>query len=209
MTDVQIATEMLSTIRRIPNEVLKTSLVKELAQKLDVSEDALLVEMKKAGSGLQRMAKSKSAKTTASQPPKAVPMLEKLLLGLFLISPDMWEKGKEKMGSKDFMNEDARCVADLVLKAGHWDEIQPAKILNRIQEQEGASLLIRQAVHEVENIKDTERAFEDCMSRLEEAREKVKINRLKEQIADCERASDQENLSKLLHELMQCSKRGK
>ena len=207
---LKIATEMLSTIRRVPNEIFKVSLVKELSENLNVSEEALLLEMKRSGSGLRGMNREEErGKTHPKKPRGDVPMVEKLLLGLSISFQDVWERAKERVTVVDFENEEARKVADMVLQADAWKDIRPAKIMNRVSLEEDASLLIRQAVHEVENISDADKAFDDCLDRLEKTKHQIKLKKLQADIVACEQANDLEKLTKLLEEFNKYSKRGR
>jgi DNA primase len=214
---VAIASEMLSTLSRIPNEILKASLVKELAVELRVSLDALQMELAKiskttrresVGEDLRRAFQSRTIRTTGQK--KQMPsMMEKMLLGLVISFPSCLKRSKGKLGLNDFHNAHARTVAKVILDSSNDEEIMPAKIMNRMQDDEEASLLLRQAMHEVEHIENADKAFEDCLKSLDDGRRKEKIRKIQEQIAVCELNNDHESMHILMQEFMKETKRGK
>lgn len=208
----RIAQEMLATIRRIPNEVTKHGYLAELSRRLGVSEDALKVELRKASAAPRavELAQPQDDRGGAPERPKGpVPAIEKLLLGLLITTPKIWSKGRDRFTIDDFAHEEAKYLAKMIFDAGDWEEIQPSRILNVVQERETASLLLRQAVHEAEIVEDADRAFEDCLRRLGSDKEKDRLQRLREGIAACEKANDQDRLKILLREFEQTSRKGK
>lgn len=211
----RIAAEMIATIRRIPNEVTKAGYLSELSRRLGISEDALKVELGKAVSAPRAVELAQAPAGGSGEIPERprgpVPAIEKLLLGLLITAPKIWTKGRERFGIEDFAHAEARLLARMVFEAGDWQEIQPARLLNVVQESDSAplSLLVRQAVHEAEIVEDADKAFEDCLKRLEADKEKNRLQRLREGIAACEKTNDRERLNILLREFEITSRKGK
>ncbi len=208
---VRIAAEMLTTIRRIPNEITKAGYVAELSRRLGVSEDALKVELAKAASAPRavELATPREELGVPERPRGPVPAIEKLLLGLLITTPKIWTKGRERFTIEDFAHEEAKALARMVFGAGGWEEIQPSRIMNAVQDRETASLLVRQAVHEAEIVEDADRAFEDCLRRLGSDRDKDRLKRMREEIAACEKSNDRERLNVLLREFELTSRKAK
>jgi len=209
----QIAGEMLGTICRIPNEVLKAGWVRELSGRLHIPEDALLAEMRKAASSLRGPVREAAAGAPRQEPaaPLAVPPGEKLILGLAVNFEDLWQKARDNLKAEDFMHPDSRLIAGMVLGAEQWSRIRPSRILNYLENNERASAMIRQAVQEAESIGEERRqqAYDDCLRRLDQLRQRRLQDVLLEKITACERMNDQENLGKFLKEFAQVRKKGK
>lgn len=206
---VKIAMEMLETIRRIPNEVLKSSLVKKLAGELRLSETALLNEMAKKGAGVTTLFRTLEAPKGDKDPGNYVPMIERILIGLFLTFPSCAERAKLVVTAEDFKNARARSVVEMIFECESEEGLKPSRFLNRIQEDREASSLVAQSIHEVESIGDQERAFRDCVGRIAENRQKRQSDSLRKEIELAEVRGDKEKLKELLEEFSRQSKPGR
>ena len=206
---VKIAMEMLETIRRIPNEVLKSSLVKKLADELRLSETALLNEMAKKGAGVTTLFRAIEAPKGDKDPGNYVPMIERILIGLFLTFPSCAERAKSVVTAEDFKNARARSVVEMIFECESEEGLKPSHFLNRIQEDRETSSLVAQSIHEVESIGDQERAFRDCIGRIAENRQKRQSESLRKEIELAEVRGDKEKLKELLEEFSRQSKPGR
>jgi DNA primase len=205
----QIAAEMLATIRRIPNEITKDGYLAELSRRLGIAEDALRVELKKSASTPRAIELSQDDRKMPDAASVPVSVIEKLLIGLLITDSKLWGKSRGRFEDGDFVSEDARLVAGMVLQAQDWTEVQPARMLSVLHDRENLSLLVLQAVHQAEIVEDSSKAFEDCLKQLDEARGKDRLKRLRDAIAACEKANDIDGRNILLRELNETSRKGK
>jgi DNA primase len=196
---VKIAMEMLETIRKAPNAVFRSSLVKRLSDELRVPETALLAEMEKKGAGVRTLVRAGEASPEARGREAYVPMIERILIGLFLAFPECTERAKRAVTLEDFKNGRARSVAELIFAAGE-EPLGPSQILNRVRDDAEASTLVAQSIHEVENIGDHEKAFRDCLRHLEDSRRKRRREALRREIEHAETRGDHARVRELLHE---------
>ncbi len=206
---VQIANEMLSTIRRLPNEIEKNAMVRELSTRLGVMEASLMAELNKQSQGFNRPIIQRQVLVQRAPVKKNSLIFEKTVIGLLLSSSELWNQYKDKIAVEDFSDPDTKIVLAYILKAGDWNLIQLSKILNQFQENDRASFLVRQSVHEMENITHVEKAMEDCLKQLNQREEETQRKLLRAKIAECERSQDTQSLNRLLQEFAQFSKKGK
>lgn len=205
----RIAMEMIETLRKIPNAVLRASFITKLAQELKVPEAAIAAEMEKKGAGLGAVmepapASAASARAVGGE----APMIERLLIGLFLTFPDSAAQARGRIQAADFNHASARSVAEMIFESGD-EPVKPAQLLNRVQDDREASQLVARAVHEAEHIEDAGKALLDCIRHLENGRRDRRREELRRQITAAELGGDLEKRNKLLAEFMEFSKKEK
>ncbi|MBF0254778.1 MAG: DNA primase, partial [Candidatus Omnitrophica bacterium] len=201
-----VSSEMLASLRRVPDEVLKAGWIRELSAKAGIPERALWAELDRAGSGLRAAALKVTAAIEDAEAAPAVTLAEKMLLGLMLTFSDVWSEARSRISPQDFLNDEARRVAECVLGAQDWEEVQPSRILNHLSENEGESRLVRDSVCEVSEIPDAVKAFEDCWKTLCRKRREEKIRDLRSRIVECERLRDTAALGILLKEFAEVTR---
>lgn len=195
----QISEGMISTIRRVPNEVLKASLISDLADKLSVPEQALMQELKKSGSVRQVVTKKPEVKTV-SRPNQKVSPAEKLLLGLTTSFEGAWQKAKDTEIKRYFINETARNLYDRILAHDTWESARPSRLMSELIEDDVASVLLRECVREVEGVTDAGKAFDDCLNHFNQREQVGRQETLRRQIIESERRGDFETLKRLQQE---------
>jgi DNA primase len=208
---VRIAAEMLSTIRRIPNEITKHGYLSELSRRLGISEDALKVELAKASTSPRPVELSQPDQKAAAAAKARGPVrtLEKQLLGFLMHSAKYWQTGVDRLTLEDFAHNDARVLAKMIFEASDWQEIEEKRILNTVQDQETVKLLVSQAAHEVEILDDTDRAFAQCLQSLEGEKKEQMLQRLRREMAEAEKARDTERLKVLQIEYVRHTRKGR
>jgi len=206
---VKIAMEMLETLRKIPNEVLKAGLVKRLSDELRLPESALLAEMSKKGSGVSAMMSApKAAQATARHAVERgeVPMVERLLIGLFLTSPGFVARAKAALSPSDFSHERARFLVDDMFRVENATELKLDKFLNRIHGDPEASRLVIRSHEEVEN-GDHEKTFTDCLTTFVKKRLDLRKSDLSREIKAAELVGDRERVKTLMAEYSDLSRK--
>jgi DNA primase len=207
---VRIAAEMLSTIRRIPNEITKHGYLAELSRRLGVSEDALKVELAKAAPASRAVELPQSEAGASPVKPKGpVRTLEKQLLGFLMHSAKYWQSGIERLTVDDFAHDESKFLARMIFEAADWQEIEEKRILNAVQDRESAKLLVSQAAHEVQILEDTDRAFSQCLQSLENEKKEMLLQRLRREMAEAERAKDTDLLKVLQIEYVRHTRKGR
>lgn len=205
---VRIAMEMIDTLRKVPNAVMKAGLVRKLSEELKLSERSLEAEMEKKGEGVGGMLKTAAARREPAQRTESAeaPISERILIGLFLNFPEYLARAKPLIVSADFKNPKTRSIAEILFAGEGEAGMKPAELLNRIGgDDEGASLAAR-ALHEAATIEDPEKAFEDCVRWIEKFRRESRKEILAQEIRAAEMGGDLEKRNRLLAEFHEISK---
>lgn len=193
----RIASEMLSTISRFTNAVVKSEYIKKLAQELDVKEDSLFEEIRKI----------KEPKTYAGAPQAkpagiaAMNSTEKLLIKLMLEEKECIEHLRGLLEPADFQDgRIARIVSVLFDLAAQGKEIGPHKLLNHLDADETLGFICESALLPQVPEEDRERIMHDCVARLKKEKLRLRRHHLHEKIKDAQHSGDEETLKSLVQE---------
>ena len=135
----RIAAEMLPTIARISNAVLKSNLVKRLAEALSVDEDAIRTELKKVRpdyDARQYIIEPQEGKKDSRN-------AEKMILSLMLEEGRFVKMVGENLSIDEFKDSSVRDIVKVILELyKEQKEIRPAKLINHLENKEEAAILI-------------------------------------------------------------------
>jgi len=192
-----IANEMLPTIARINNAVMRSSLVKKLAEKISVDEDALKTELKKV----------KPDYTIRRQIAPAAEMkrdligAEQMLLALMLEDAIFVDKVKGGLSLEEFKNTSIREVVAAIFKLREENiRINPARLINHLGTMEGAAVLVSEAVNLSEVLGEKEKVLSDCISRIKRDNLKNRLEDLRVAIKTAQDKKDENRLKGLIEE---------
>lgn len=192
-----IAGEMLPTLSRISNEVLKSNLVKKLSEKLSVDEEALKIEMKKVKTDYG----PRKYMTALAEVKKDFKTAEKMVLALLLDGSDYIKKAKEKLTIEEFRDTSIRDLVKAIFDLHQSNkEINPAKLISHLENKETASALISEAVSLSEIMVDKDKVLEDCALRMKKDNVADQLERLRTEIKTAQDSKDEDSLKKLLAE---------
>ena len=194
----KIAHQMLESINKFKNAVLKSEYIKRLAQELDVKEDALLQEARKI----------KEQKTYAREELKInkkalnINPTEKLLLKLMLEEKELIQHIKESLEPADFQDErTSRIVSIMFDLIEQGKSIEPRLLMNYLPE-EDISQLISESMFLPEGLSshNKERVADDCIRRLKSEKLRLKRHNLHNQIETAQNLGEEEKLQRLMQE---------
>ena len=194
----KIAHQMLESINKFKNAVLKSEYIKRLAQELDVKEDALLQEARKI----------KEQKTYAPEELKInkkalnINPTEKLLLKLMLEEKELIQHIKESLQPADFQDErTSRIVSIMFDLIEQGKSIEPRLLMNYLPE-EDISQLISESMFLPEGLSshNKERVVDDCIRRLKSEKLRLKRHNLHNQIETAQNLGEEEKLQRLMQE---------
>ncbi len=198
----RISAEMLTTINKFTNAVLKSEYIKRLSEELNVKEDALLVE-------LGKIKKEERVYPDFNRPvaQKAVNInpTEKLLIKLMLEEVEVINRVRESLGPADFQDERISRIVSIMfdlLEQGKTPE--PHKLLNHLDTDILQVICESTFLPEISG-DDKERVLNDCIQRLKNERLKAKRQQLHEEIKTAQDSGDEEKLNRLMqqfHELI-------
>ena len=193
----KICAEMLPTIAKVTDAVLKSEYIKRLGERLQVNEAALLSELKKVKPD-REYEPSEELSSTAGGPTAA--MAEKIIIGLMLDDPDMIPQVKENLKGADFADPGARKVAEEIFRAyGDGRSFKPAQLINKLAESE-LTALIAEASSLIEDIKDKPKNLADCIKWVRCNNAKSRLSELQNLIKAAQMMGDEKRVTQLVTE---------
>ena len=199
----KIASEMLPTINRFKNAILKAEYIKRLSAQLNVEEQYILQELKKikgekvyADINLQ----------TANKPQNINPA-EKLLIKLMLEESDTITRIREMLEPADFQDEITSRIASIMFDlVQQGKSIEPSSLINYFGEEAIAQLICESTLSPEISSHNRDRVIDDCIMRLKNNRLQAKKQHLHEEIKTAQRLGDDERLRSLIEEFNNLTK---
>jgi len=192
-----IAGEMLPTLSRINNAVLKSTLIKKLSDRLSVDEEALKVELKKVKTGYSERrhvlntAEARIDKNSA----------ELIVLALLLEGGSLAGKAFAEIAPDEFRNSSARELVKLIFTLHKENrQISPARLISQTSGSAEAANLISEAVGILEIVKDRDKTMADCISRIKKDNLRERLNMLQEAIRAAHNQKDEDLMKALVSE---------
>lgn len=192
-----IAGEMLPTIARINNEVLKSTLVNKLAGKLAVDEEALKLELKKVKTdyGRERYVVSPIESKIDSKG------AELMVLAILLEGEKYVGKVAELLSIDDFKNSSIRDLVSLALNLyKEKKDVTAARLINYLPGNSDAVSLISEAVGISEVVKDRDKALSDCIAKIKRDNIKVRLGMMQDAIRLAHSQKDEDKVKALVSE---------
>ncbi|RKY30149.1 MAG: DNA primase [Candidatus Omnitrophota bacterium] len=194
---VMSATEMLPTISRFKNDILKAEYVKKLALELDAQEDSLWRELKKVKQ--ERLYLDPAA--FESRKPLNVNPTEKLLIKIMLEEAEFVEQVKKSLEPEDFQDQNLAKVASIMFDLLEQKKnISAGTIINYFNDEAITQIISESALMPELPEADKERIIVDCIQRLKKERLRIRKERLHEEIKLAQDSKDEEKLEKLMWE---------
>jgi DNA primase len=194
----KIAQEMLLTINKVRNEVLKSSYLKRLAEILSVNEEALLIELNKVKDSPFVADYDRFFINRHSLTLKAV---EKMIVKLVLEEEGLIQQIKERLEITDFQDPHIRKIICSILDLdSQGKKIEVSRLMNYLDDQAICHTLTKLCLSAECYKIDRQKAFDDCVSRLKQETLKNKRLRLHNEIKIAERQGDKNRLEQLIKE---------
>lgn len=202
----QIASEMLLTINRFDNAILRGEYVKKLSEELKISEHYILEELNKlktkvANSGL-------SPAIVQGRLPEINPA-EKLLIKFMIEEKELIDKIMQELVPSDF--QDARTAKIVQVLHGlvlEGKNIEPSILMNYFNEDDAKQLVCETMFMPAILEEEREKALNDCIARIKIQRLKSKREYLHVQIKSAQNMGDEQRLNSLIQEFHNLMKKG-
>ncbi len=193
-----ISSEMLLTINRFKNAILKAEYVKRLAQELDIKEDALLQE-------LNKIKETKTYPDLGTQgsikKPANINPTEKLLIKLMLEEEELISHIRDRLEPADFQDERASRIVSLLFDLiEQGKNIEPNKLINYLNDESTSQIICESTLLPEIPSQNKENVVNDCIQRLKNERLRIKKEHLHEQIKTAEGLGEEEKLNRLMQE---------
>jgi len=202
----KIAQEMLLTINKFDNAILRGEYIKKLSEQLRIPEQNILEELRKI----------KPASAGQLNPPvipgkKQSPInpAEKLLIKFMLEEKELIEKIMQQLSPSDFADErTAKIVSvmhELVLQGKN---ITPSLLMNYFNEDDASQLVCETMFMPELSEAGRDKAVNDCIARIKVQRLKSRREFLHTQIKSAQSLKDEGKLNSLIQEFQNLIKKG-
>jgi DNA primase len=201
----KISQEMLLTINKFKNAVLKSEYTKKLAQELKIKEEALFQELKNIKDFKQYLEDASIVKKEFFN----IHPTEKLLLKLMLEQKELIDYVKDKIHPEDFNDERVARLFSLLFDLNNeGKKIEPNILMNRLGDEKLLRLVCESsfALTQEEEPSNREEIVDDCVKRLKAINLDTRKKRLQEQIRLAEETKDEERLHNLKEEFFKLIK---
>ena len=202
----KIASEMLLTINKFDNAILRGEYTKRLSEVMCIPEQYILEELGKLKPALSTFAGQPAPlgkKTSQINP------AEKLLIKFMLEEKELIEKIMQQLSPSDFADaRTAKIVSvmhDLVLKGKN---IEPSVLMNYFSEDDASQLVCETMFMPALTDQGREKAVNDCIARIKFQRLKFRREHLHLQIKSAQSLGDEGKLNSLIQEFHNLIKKG-
>ncbi|MDD5505283.1 MAG: DNA primase [Candidatus Omnitrophica bacterium] len=202
----RIAAEMLSTINKFDNAILRGEYVKRLSEGIKIPEHYILEELNKLK---PNSSASSAAGPSVKKSASGINPAEKLLIKFMLEERELIEKIMQELTPADFTDmRTAKVVTVLHDLFIQGKNIEPSILMNYFSE-EDASQLVCESMFMPELLgQDREKAVNDCIARVKVQRLKSQRERLHMQIKNAQSLGDEQKLNSLIKEFHNLIKKG-
>lgn len=193
-----ISAEMLLTISRFKNAILKAEYIKKLSQELNLSEDALLQELNKIKEtkDTPETYNGRGVKKAASINPT-----EKLLIKLMLEEEELINHIRERLEPADFQDERTSRIVSLMFDLiEQGKNIEPNKLISHFNDESLSQVICESTLMPQVPSQNKENIVNGCIQRLKDEKIKSRKQYLHEEIKAAQVLKDEEKLQSLMQE---------
>jgi DNA primase len=202
----EIVKEMLSTICRVRNAVIKAEYIKRLSQKLFINEEAIWQE-------LRNMKKYRRHHVTDPRPlstRKQIDILpaEKILVRLMLEDVNVVNTVKDNLRPFDFKNPEIRHLVETLFGLNTEENFIDATRLINYLEDRVAPNLVSFIVNEDIEIRDKERNISDCIKAIKKEQRNDRLKDIQNRLVVAQKNGYEDEARNLLDEFNRLIKKG-
>jgi DNA primase len=198
--------EMLTTINRVRNAIVKAEYIKLLAQELSVKEDAIWDELKKVKTRLERRTTTDERRNIGKS--IDISPAEKILARLMLEDVNIVKIVKGELKPSDFKNQDIRNIAEALFSIDIEEGlIDVCKLINSMEDKVPQNI-ISFIVNEEVNIKDREKNVSDCIMTIKKENRNMLLKDIQNRLHVAQKSGYEEEEKRLVEEFNQLMKRG-
>ncbi len=191
-----VISEMLPTIKRMGNAVLKSDYIKKLSHILAIDEKAILTELDKV-----RLDYARPVPATAFKPKQqSGRAAEKVIVALMMEDAETAHRIKNEFTIEDFKDPRIRKITECLFAIMEENkQPTPARIMHHISDEEQTQFVCA-LLSEAENIVDKEKTLQDCIKWIKVDNLRVKKEELAHQIKEAEKAGKDKEVMELVRE---------
>jgi len=202
----KISLEILSTVSKFKNAVVKSEYIKRLSEELKINEDALLEEL-----GKIKAEKNPQVETTQNRKKYLDSnATEKLLVKLMLLETELISGVRERIEPQDFHDEKISKIVTILFNLSNEGKTIEANKLVNYFEDAGSLEFICESSLDMESFSDNkEKIVDDCIKVIKNKKQISLQQHLQEEIRKAELLKDEEKLSELRVEFCNLIKKGR
>ena len=202
----KIAGEMLLTINKFDNAILKGEYTKKLSEQLKVPEQNILLELGKLKP--VNASPDRPAAEVEKKPPQINPA-EKLLIKFMLEEKELIAVIMQQLSPADFADaRTAKIVAVMQDLVGQGKNITPSLLMNYFSEDDASSLVCETMFMPELTDQTREKAVNDCIARIKLQSIKSRREHLHLEIKSAQSRGDEGKLNSLIQEFHNLIKKG-
>ena len=193
-----IASEMLPTLAKINNAVTKSELVKKLAQRLAVDEEAIRTELKKVKPDYSERSERKFV-IGPVEIKRDSRKAEMVVLALLLEGRDFVDRVASALAMEEFKNSSVRDIVSIIFGLRKENrQITPASLMNHLGSNTEAAMFISEAASMLEILSDKDKALDDCIARIKKDNLKDQLDMLQDAIRLAHGQKDEDKVRELV-----------
>lgn len=200
---LEVLKEILPTLKKIENMVLRSEFIKQLASRLKVAEESVWLEFKKVSPGGPKIKIGITKKEETKEPVllcNTAREAETMLLKLMLEEKSFIKRVKETLSENDFLNPQIRKVVNLLYTVDNEGKtFEPSRIVNSMEDNSMNRVVTKLLLGDaLENNCDI--VFEDCIKKIKEDNRRRSCHVLKDEIAVEQKKGNFHRVQELLKE---------
>jgi len=200
-----IASEMLLTINKFQNAIIRSEYIRNLSEGLKVQETYILEELQK----LKLQQKFTGANREENIKKLEINPAEKLLIKFMLEEEGIIQRIRLELEPADFQDERTSKIVSIMYELVTQGKAVTANILmNYFNEDDATQLLCESVFMPDLNLQERDKAVGDCIQRLKHNRLKSKREHLHTQIKHAQATGDEKALDSLVKEFQDSIKKG-
>jgi len=202
----EIASQMLLTINKFTNAILKGEYVKRLAEEMHISEQDMLEELHKLKPVNAALAKAVSS---PERKPSHINPAEKMLIKFMLEGKEMVERIMNELSPADFTDACTRRIVSVMQDLlSQGKNVEPSVLMNYFSEDDASQLLCETMFMPAITDEGREKAVSDCITRIKVQRLRSRREYLHSQIKNAQSLGDDKKLTSLIQEFHNLIKKG-
>ncbi|MBU1888275.1 MAG: DNA primase [Candidatus Omnitrophica bacterium] len=210
----EIVKEMLGTINRVRNAVVKAEFIKNLSAELSIKEEAVWEELKKLGKGNRRSfsyAQGRQATGSREQETKrqvSISPAEKILVRLMLEDASVVDTVKGSLQPFDFKSPDVRHLIETLFSFNAEGTAIDARRLINYLEDKVSPHVISFIVNDEVRIKDKEKNIRDCINVIKKENKDRQLKDIQGRLSLAQKNGYKDEANDLLEEFNRLLKTG-
>ena len=201
----EIIKEMLSTIHRVKNAIVKAEYIRLLAQELSVKEDAVWEELKKIKDTPRH-----SLRSDAGQAKKKIDIApaEKILAKLMMEDINIVKMVRGELSLADFKSQDIKNIAEALFSIDSEDgAVDIARLINCLGERVPQNVISCILSEEVD-MRDKDKNVSDCIMTIKRDNKNALLKDIQSRIHIAQKSGYEQEEKRLVGEFNQLIKRG-